>query len=185
MRSSSDAGPGARRRIVTECSRLRVGEPCASLSRDSENERNHGERRQPHKRCCCRRHWQRDRRTLAIIPLDLDGFLFDQKCCEFDWAADMRGATHGQVRRRGHRREGVRRAACASCEGSTRRRPGAAEAGRRRGCRGSLTHSRKRRIVSSGSWVVQDAASIFLHPCPSPATSRPRCCPPSCWSAVA
>jgi len=33
---------------------------------------------------------ERGKRTLAIIPLDLDGFLFDQKRCEFDWATDMR-----------------------------------------------------------------------------------------------
>ena len=31
---------------------------------------------------------ERGRRTLAIIPLDLDGFLFAQKRCEFDWAAE-------------------------------------------------------------------------------------------------
>lgn len=33
---------------------------------------------------------QSGKKALAIIPLDLDGFLFDQARCEFDWATDMR-----------------------------------------------------------------------------------------------
>ncbi len=33
---------------------------------------------------------ERGQRVLAILPLDLDGFLFDRGKCEFDWAADMR-----------------------------------------------------------------------------------------------